>query len=99
MSLKYVYRANLCFSLTKILKFSVADAWGRDFIFTFMVVNRHSANGLKTERKIFILRYWADCSIAQIAEQTGYGESKIKMTLLRTRNKLREELGKEGITV
>ena len=63
------------------------------------IVNDYLGRLGKTERKIFILRYWADCSIAQIAEQTGYGESKIKMTLLRTRNKLREELGKEGITV
>ena len=53
----------------------------------------------KTDRKIFIMRYWLDMSIAQISLQTGYGESKIKVTLHRMRKKLSAELGKEGITV
>ena len=53
----------------------------------------------KSDRKIFIMRYWLDMSIAQISLQTGCGESKIKVTLHRMRKKLAAELEKEGITV
>lgn len=51
------------------------------------------------DRKIFVMRYYIGMSYAQIREQTGFGESKIKMSLHRTREKLAEVLGKEGITV
>lgn len=53
----------------------------------------------KSDRKIFIMRYWLDMSIEQISSQTGFGESKVKVTLHRMRKKLATELGKEGITV
>ena len=51
------------------------------------------------DRKIFIYRYWLGMSIEQIVAQTHFGESRVKMSLHRTRKKLAEELGKEGITV
>lgn len=53
----------------------------------------------KNDRKIFIMRYWLDMSIEQISSQTGFGESKIKVTLHRMRKKLASLLGKEGFTV
>ena len=53
----------------------------------------------KSDRKMFIMRYWLDMSIEQISSQTGFGESKVKVTLHRMRKKLAAELGKEGITV
>lgn len=53
----------------------------------------------KSDRKIFIMRYWLNMSIEQISSQTGFGESKIKVTLHRMRKKLAAELGKEGYTV
>lgn len=53
----------------------------------------------KGDRKIFIMRYWLDMSIEQIASQTGFGVSKVKVTLHRMRKKLAAELEKEGITV
>lgn len=53
----------------------------------------------KNDKKIFVLRYWAGLEIREITEQTGFGESRVKMSLHRTRKKLAEELGKEGITV
>ena len=52
-----------------------------------------------SDKKIFVLRYWMGLEISQITELTGYGESRIKMSLLRTRKKLAEKLKKEGITV
>lgn len=53
----------------------------------------------KSDKKIFVMRYWMGLSIEQIMSQTGYGESRIKMSLHRTRKKLAAELEKEGITV
>lgn len=47
-------------------------------------------------RVMFILRYWSCLSVQEIAAECGAGESKVKMTLLRTRNKLKEYLEQEG---
>lgn len=51
------------------------------------------------ERRIFICRYWYLDSIADISKQFGYGQSKIKTTLFRTRGKLLSFLKKEGVFV
>jgi len=48
-------------------------------------------------RRIFLLRYWYLYPIKAIAKEMHAGESKIKMTLLRTRNELKIFLEKEGI--
>lgn len=53
----------------------------------------------QTERNIFLCRYWYFDSIADIAAQFGFGESKVKMQLLRTRKKLKALLEREGIEV
>lgn len=50
-------------------------------------------------RLMFLRRYWYGDSIREIGERYGYGESKVKVTLLRTRNRLRDYLEREGITV
>ncbi|MBP0967520.1 MAG: RNA polymerase sigma factor [Oscillospiraceae bacterium] len=47
-------------------------------------------------RVMFILRYWSCLSVQEVAAECGAGESKVKMTLLRTRNKLKEYLKQEG---
>ena len=51
------------------------------------------------ERNVFIRRYWYFDSIGQISERYGYGQSKVKMMLKRTREKLISELEKEGMLV
>lgn len=51
----------------------------------------------ESECNIFIRRYFYFDSIAQIAERYGFTQSKIKMTLMRTREKLRIYLEKEGV--
>ncbi len=48
-------------------------------------------------RHIFILRYYMSAPIRQIAEETGMHQSAVKMTLLRTRKKLKQYLEKEGM--
>lgn len=47
-------------------------------------------------RVMFVLRYWSCLPVAEVARQCGCGVSKVKMSLLRTRNKLRDYLEIEG---
>ncbi|MBR3446326.1 MAG: RNA polymerase sigma factor [Oscillospiraceae bacterium] len=47
-------------------------------------------------RVMFILRYWSCLSVQEVAAECGAGESKVKMTLLRTRKKLKDYLEQEG---
>ena len=55
---------------------------------------------LDTERRnIFIRRYWFLDSVADIAKRFGVTQSKVKTTLFRCRNQLREYLEKEGYTL
>ena len=63
------------------------------------IVNSFLSELTKSERKVFILRYWFDASDRQIADQTGFSHSKIKSMLARLRKRLAEKLGKEGIIV
>lgn len=51
------------------------------------------------KRNIFIRRYWYMDSISAISKCFGLSESKIKTTLFRCRNQLREQLEKEGYTL
>lgn len=48
---------------------------------------------------IFLRRYWYLCPVREIARGLSLGESRVKMSLLRSRNKLRELLEKEGIVL
>ena len=50
-------------------------------------------------RQIFALRYWHFESVADIAKHLGISQSKVKMQLLRSREKLRAHLQKEGFLV
>ncbi len=50
-------------------------------------------------RNIFLRRYWFGDSVQEISERSGFGLSKIKMSLLRSRQGLREALEKEGYRV
>lgn len=53
----------------------------------------------ESERKLFIRRYWFSEEISHIAKDFGFTESKVKMSLLRTRNKLREYLTEKGVQI
>ena len=48
------------------------------------------------ERRVFLKRYWYMESIAQIAKEFGFSESKTASMLHRTRKKLRAKLESEG---
>ena len=51
------------------------------------------------KRNIFVRRYWYLDSIASISERFALSQSKIKTTLFRCRNELREYLEKEGYSI
>lgn len=51
------------------------------------------------KRNIFVRRYWYLDSIADISERFALSQSKIKTTLFRCRNGLREYLEKEGYSI
>ena len=56
--------------------------------------------GLKTDQRcVFMRRYWYMEDIKDIAEFYGYSESKVKSMLMRVRNRLREHLLLDGISV
>ncbi len=58
----------------------------------------HFVNGLKdTEQRVFLCRYWYAESVKDIAKRFGFTESKVKVMLMRTRNKLRDKLETEGL--
>lgn len=51
------------------------------------------------KRNIFVRRYWYLDSVADISKRFALSESKVKTTLFRCRNGLREHLEKEGYTL
>lgn len=51
----------------------------------------------KTERDVFLGRYWFAASISEIAEKSGFTESKIKSMLHRTRKKLLSQMKEDGL--
>ena len=64
-----------------------------------LILNRFLESQTQTARKIFVRRYWFGDSVRDIADAYDMGESRVKMTLMRTRNALREFLQKEGVSV
>ena len=60
-------------------------------------LNQFLRSQKKDARIMFIRRYWYGDSVQQIATAFGCGEEKVKSSLFRTRNKLRNAMLKEGI--
>lgn len=60
------------------------------------VINRFVKALPEQEQKVFLCRYWYMDSIKDISKRFGYSQSKVKSMLMRTREKLRKELKKEG---
>ncbi len=51
----------------------------------------------QTEREVFVCRYWFAAGIREISRKFGFSESRVKSMLLRTRERLRRHLSKEGL--
>ena len=63
------------------------------------LLNRFLSSLTPENRKCFMRRYWYFSSVSEIARDYGMTESKVKMSLLRSRNKLRELMDKEGMSI
>jgi RNA polymerase sigma-70 factor (ECF subfamily) len=61
------------------------------------LLNRFLASLNVEKRRIFMRRYWYLSPIKEIAADFSLSESKVKMSLLRSRNELKLLLEKEGI--
>lgn len=62
-------------------------------------VNRFVGGLPKQTRVIFVRRYFYLSPIREIADRLGLSESNVKVILLRTREKFRAHLEKEGIVI
>lgn len=62
------------------------------------ILDRFLSGLPKNARIIFVRRYWHMNSIREISEFTGVSENNVKVTLSRTRKKLKSTLEKEGYT-
>lgn len=60
-------------------------------------LNRFLESLPKTERSIFLCRYWYLDPIAVIAEKTGFSVSKVASMLYRLRKNLKKQLEKEDL--
>ena len=63
------------------------------------VINQFLRVQPRTERNVFVGRYWHLYSISELAQAYGMRESKVTSLLFRMRQKLRHHLEKEGIIV
>lgn len=75
---------------------------GRDMLEGFeaalltKAINKFLKSVKPQDRIIFVKRYFYMCPVKEIAKECSVSESKAKMTLLRTREKLKVFLEKEG---
>lgn len=53
----------------------------------------------RDNRVIFVRRYWFEETVTEIAEHYNFSESKVKTSLHRTRNKLKNYLLKKGVSL
>lgn len=63
------------------------------------VLNRFLATLPAQSRIMFLRRYWYFDTVKEIAAALGVSESKVKMSLLRSRGGLKQYLEKEGVTL
>lgn len=63
------------------------------------MINSFLATLSKTQRIVFMRRYWYMDSVADISHLTGLSKGNVKVILQRTRQKLRAHLEKAGYTL
>lgn len=88
---------NLLDELRTCLPGSDHSEWIIDELVLTQVMNCFLDGLAPLARKIFLLRYWYAYSVREIARRLGVGESRVKMSLLRSRNSLKKTLEKEEI--
>ena len=60
------------------------------------LLNRFVGTLPRTERDVFVARYYYLEPLEDLSRRTGFGQSKLKSMLLRTRRKLQKVLKEEG---
>lgn len=68
-------------------------------MFLTQLLNRFLEELPAETRRIFMQRYWYMLSIREISDLMKISESKVKMSLLRSRKKLKDALVREGLQV
>lgn len=68
-----------------------------DKIVLTQALDRFLAGLPPKKRKLFLRRYWYFSSVEELSRDFGMSRSSVKMTLLRLRQALREQLKQEGI--
>ncbi len=63
------------------------------------LLNEFLAGLGRDARTVFLRKYWFFDSVADISARTGFSEAKIKTSLHRTRERLREFLTDKGVAV
>ncbi len=63
------------------------------------LINKFLSTENAARRTVFLKRYWQMLSVAEIARETGFSESKVKALLMRTRSALKVFLEKEDFNV
>ena len=63
------------------------------------IINQFLHGLPERECSIFLLRYWHNKPLAEIASRFGVKENNLKASLFRTRQKLKAHLEKEGVTI
>ena len=94
--------ANLTEALCELEDFLPSPDFTEDATFelTFKSALNRFLYALPTEKcNMFILRYWYLYEVGEIAKKMGVSENKVKVTLLRLREKLKKILEKEGLHV
>ncbi len=82
---------NECISVSKTVEAEIEE---KDLT---RILNEFLSSLSVRDRRVFVRRYWYFDKVSDIAKRYGYSESKVKMILLRTREKLAEKLRKEEI--
>ena len=85
--------------LENILPSSLSTEENVQAVYLRDAVERFLREQNKNARTMFVQRYWYMCSVEEIARMHGCTKSRVKMTLLRTREKLKAYLEKEGWNV
>jgi RNA polymerase sigma-70 factor (ECF subfamily) len=62
-------------------------------------LNRFVRSLHERTQKAFLLRYWYACTVAEVASELSIKENNAAVLLLRTREKLKEFLEKEGFEI
>ena len=63
------------------------------------ILDRFLGDLPQNARILFLQRYWYLMTVKEIARQNGMGQSAVKMSLLRSRETLKQVLRKEGFEV